>query len=103
MQKLWKVVLEAKGCTEFEQLVLRLRFGRGTKVGTLDAVRSELARRGITNGGGKPYSRERISQFVHGALETRLMVLLPSAKAERVKAAVAGLLKQKRSDRKSVV
>ena len=97
MQKLWKVVLEAKGCTELDRLVLRLRFGRGTKVGTLDAVRCELARRGITNGGGKAYSRERVSQFVRGALEDWLKVLLPTAKAKRVKVAVAALLKQKRT------
>jgi len=96
MQKLWKVVLEAKGCEPKHAVAMQLRFRRGTKVGTLKAVAKAMAEQGYTNGGGEPYSRERIRQFVfEGMCHSVACLTDRSDKEYTVKKAVAGLLQQK--------
>lgn len=101
MQRLWKEVLSGKGCSEKEAAAIASRFRRGTKSGTLDVVRKELADRGITNGGGRPYSRARIKQFVREGLCSTLALLCDKSKIggglyeQRIARAVDVMLRDK--------
>ena len=102
MQKLWKVVLEGNGCDEKQKLAMRLRFGRGTRAVTLDDVRFAFAESGFTNGGGKPYSRERVKQFAYEGLCSSLAFVCDRSRVgepvyeARIEKAVAELTRMKR-------
>jgi hypothetical protein len=93
MQRFWKVVLEGKGCSEKVRLATRLRLGRGTRAVSLDDVRKEMAERGYPNN-GKPYSRERVSQFVREGVSTTVSLICDKP-IEQVRPLVAELLAHK--------
>jgi hypothetical protein len=97
MQRFWKVLLEGKGCTEKQVVAMQLRLSRGTRAATLDAVRFRMAELGYTNGGGEPYSRERIRQFVREGFRTAVLTLADRAPRDekRFCEAAEALLRQK--------
>lgn len=73
MQRFWKVVLEARGCTPKQAVAMRLRLRNAKK--SLEWVGRQMALKGITNGGGEPYHREQVDEFVREGLRTSLALV----------------------------